>query len=53
MARETKTTSVEAVCPKCRHTEIVKIPRDIPFPKCPKCNSNMLIKELLREGKSS
>ena len=53
MTQKNKTTNVEVVCPKCRHTEIVKIPRDISFPKCPKCNSNMLIKELLREGKSN
>ncbi|MFZ7125393.1 MAG: hypothetical protein ACOWWM_04465 [Desulfobacterales bacterium] len=42
---------VEVVCPKCRHTEIVYIPRE-ELPKCPKCGSQMVIREILDEGKS-
>jgi len=42
---------VEVICPKCRYTEIVYLPID-DLPLCPKCNTPMLISELLDEGKS-
>lgn len=42
---------VEVVCPVCRHTEIISIPKE-DIPKCPKCGKRMLVKELLTEGKS-
>jgi ssDNA-binding Zn-finger/Zn-ribbon topoisomerase 1 len=46
-----KSESVEVVCPKCHHTEIIRIPGE-EMPKCPKCNIRMVIRELLKEGKS-
>jgi ssDNA-binding Zn-finger/Zn-ribbon topoisomerase 1 len=42
---------VEVVCPKCQHTEIVYIPKE-QIPKCPDCKTQMVLRELLREGKS-
>jgi transposase-like protein len=42
---------VEVVCPRCRRTEIVYIPKE-PIPKCPDCQKQMVLRELLREGKS-
>jgi hypothetical protein len=46
-----KQEPVEIICPKCRYTEIVYLPiADLPL--CPKCNTQMLINELLDEGKS-
>ena len=42
---------VQVVCPRCRHTEIVYLPvADLPL--CPECKIQMLIEELLDEGKS-
>ena len=43
---------IEIKCPKCKHTEIIYLP-DEEIPKCPECNIQMIISELLREGKSS
>jgi len=43
--------SVEVVCPKCQRTEIVYIPKE-QIPKCPDCKTQMVLRELLREGKS-
>lgn len=42
---------VEVVCPKCRRTEIVYIPKE-EIPLCPDCRVRMLLHEVLREGKS-
>ncbi len=43
--------AVEIVCPKCNRTEIVYIP-DEDMPKCSECNTRMVIREILTEGKS-
>ncbi len=43
--------AIELMCPKCGHTLIIYTPGE-DIPKCPKCNTQMLIKELLKEGKS-
>ncbi len=42
---------VEIICPKCRYTEIIYLPREN-LPLCPQCQTQMLISELLDEGKS-
>ena len=42
---------VEVVCPKCQRTEIVYIPKE-QIPKCPDCKTQMVLREVLREGKS-
>lgn len=42
--------AVEVICLKCRHTEIIYLPAEVP--KCPDCNVRMSISEILREGKS-
>jgi ribosomal protein S27E len=42
---------IEVICPKCRHTEIVYLPIE-DLPRCPRCNAQMSISELLDEGKS-
>ena len=41
---------VEAKCPKCDHTAIVYLPKE-PMPQCPKCRVQMVVKEVLTEGK--
>ena len=46
-----KMEAIEVVCPKCRRTEIVYLPNE-DIPKCPECDIRMVIRELLREGKS-
>ncbi|MCK7514608.1 MAG: zinc ribbon-containing protein [Desulfobacterales bacterium] len=42
---------VEVVCPTCGRTHIVYIPKE-EIPKCPDCGRRMVLRELLREGKS-
>jgi len=42
---------IEIKCPKCDHTQIIYIPEE-DMPKCPTCNVQMVISELLDEGKS-
>jgi len=43
---------MEVICPKCRHTEIIHLPKE-GIPKCPDCkNVQMIIRELLTEGKA-
>jgi ribosomal protein L37AE/L43A len=43
--------AIEVVCPRCRRTEIVYRPKE-EIPKCPTCKVQMLVKEVLTEGKS-
>ncbi len=50
MMRE-KQEPIEIKCPKCKHTEIIYLHKE-DFPKCPDCKIEMVIKELLDEGKS-
>jgi ribosomal protein S27E len=42
---------VEVICPKCRHTEIIYLQRE-DIPKCSECDTRMVMREFLREGKS-
>ncbi len=42
---------VEVVCPTCRRTQIVYIPKEA-VPTCPDCHVKMVLREVLREGKS-
>ncbi|MDM8523728.1 hypothetical protein QUF80_10190 [Desulfococcaceae bacterium HSG8] len=46
----TKKEPVEVVCPKCKRTEIIYMP-DEEVSKCRDCGVQMVIRELLREGK--
>lgn len=46
-----RSKAAEVMCPKCGNTEIIYIPRE-EVPKCPICKRQMVIKELLTEGKS-
>lgn len=43
--------AVEIKCPRCKRTEILYLPEEN-MPKCRKCRVGMVIKELLKEGKS-
>ncbi|MCP5159152.1 MAG: hypothetical protein H6974_00215 [Gammaproteobacteria bacterium] len=47
-----KTEPIQVQCPKCRYTMIIYIPLEA-MPRCPECNTSMVIKELLDEGKST
>jgi ribosomal protein S27E len=49
--RRGRQNSVQVVCPKCGHTEIIYIPEE-DIPKCPQCRKQMVFGELLEEGKS-
>lgn len=42
--------AIEVVCPKCKRTEIVYVPLE-EIPKCVDCNTQMVIREILTEGK--
>ena len=46
-----KSEAVQVKCPICDHTQIVYIPKE-PIPKCPVHDIEMIIVELLDEGKS-
>jgi ribosomal protein S27E len=46
-----KAEAVQVKCPICDHTEIIYIPKE-EIPECPKCKVEMIIGELLDEGKS-
>ncbi|MGD9209777.1 MAG: hypothetical protein PVI90_03325 [Desulfobacteraceae bacterium] len=46
-----KRQRVEVICPKCRNTQIISLPKE-EIPKCPQCKVRMLINEILTEGKS-
>lgn len=41
---------VEVVCPKCRTTRIIVVPEE-PMPRCENCRVEMIVKEVLTEGK--
>lgn len=41
---------VEVACPQCRQSRIIVIP-DEPMPRCEICKREMIIKEVLTEGK--
>lgn len=44
--------AVEVICPKCKHTEIIYMPKE-ELPECSECGkSRMVIREILSEGKS-
>jgi len=43
--------AVEIKCPRCDRIEILYLPKE-DMPKCPQCSVRMVIKELLKEGKS-
>jgi ribosomal protein S27E len=43
--------AVEIICPNCKHTQIIYVPQE-EMPDCPKCGTRMMIRELLKEGKS-
>ena len=45
-----KIEPVEAVCIKCETTKIFFLEKE-PIPKCDRCGREMVIRELLREGK--
>ena len=46
-----KAEAVQVKCPRCNHTQIVYIPKE-EIPKCPECGTQMVLCELLDEGKS-
>lgn len=46
-----KLEAVEIECPRCKTTQIVYIPKE-EIPKCPKCKIQMVLRELLDEGKA-
>ncbi len=48
--KDEKIEYVEVVCPKCKHKEIIRLPKES-IPKCPVCGTQMMISELLDEGK--
>ena len=48
---EQETLPIEIICPECKHTEIMYLLKE-DMPKCPKCKIRMIIREVLREGKS-
>lgn len=41
---------VEVVCPQCRQSRIIVVP-DESMPRCEICKREMIIKEVLTEGK--
>lgn len=41
---------VEVMCPKCRTTRIIVVPEE-PMPRCETCRVEMIVKEVLTEGK--
>ncbi len=42
--------TLEVVCPKCGYKKIIYAPKE-KIPKCPKCGTQMMISEILTEGK--
>lgn len=45
-----KSEAIEVKCPKCGYKQIIYSPKE-DIPKCPKCGTQMVISELLMEGK--
>lgn len=43
--------AVQVICPICKETQIIYVP-DEPVPQCPDCRVDMIVKEVLDEGKS-
>ena len=50
-AMRDKAEAIQVKCPTCDHTQIIYVPKE-EIPKCPKCDIQMTISELLNEGKS-
>ena len=50
MSDRNKYEPVETVCPKCHATKIFYLGRE-DMPRCDKCGLEMIIRELLIEGK--
>lgn len=48
--KDKKVELVEVWCPKCGYKKIIHMPKE-EVPKCPKCGTQMMISELLDEGK--
>lgn len=46
-----KKEPAQLICPRCRFSMIVYLPLE-DLPRCPECNTKMMIGELLDEGKS-
>jgi phage FluMu protein Com len=46
-----KREPVQIKCPRCKFTTIIYIPLE-QMPRCPECNTQMNIEELLDEGKA-
>ena len=46
-----KKEPIQVKCPRCRFTKIIYIPEQ-EIPRCPDCDTPMIIEELLAEGKS-
>lgn len=46
-----KTEMIEVVCPKCQRTEIIQLVKE-EMPTCTGCQVRMVIREVLKEGKS-
>ncbi len=46
-----KAEAIHVKCTRCDHTEIIYIPKE-EMPRCPNCDVEMKISELLDEGKS-
>lgn len=42
---------IEIICPQCKRTAIIYLP-DEDVPLCQTCGRQMIIREVLREGKS-
>lgn len=50
MPDQDKLEPIEAVCPRCQATKIFFLGRE-PMPRCDNCDREMVIKEVLVEGK--
>jgi len=46
-----ETEMIEVICPKCQRTEIFQLAKE-QMPTCPECKLPMVIREVLKEGKS-
>lgn len=46
-----KNEPVEIICPKCKRTQIIYLPKEV-IPKCQDCKTQMVLREVLIEGKS-